>query len=418
MVEVWMPYGDTEIVARIPDENFLSILTPRVTQVKRPPQQIEAMLERSVVENFTDLAQGKNSACLIIDPRLPEDLVSPVVEQIIAKLQGAGIPRESISAIVASAHSGLIGFISREKVTGWLKDKVNIIPHDPQKSQITRLPSTAHGNLIQFNSVFASAGVKLILGLVTQDVIYGFSTPSTLVMRTVASKQTITRNASLIFRKLTYPGVFEENPAAQDSEEACKLVGSCLAVALLTSHLGELIEIISGKPASVAEDSISYLREAYGCEVKRRADIVVASAGGMPWDSSLFSAAATIQVASSVLKEGGALILAAECSERFGDESFRRWALMPSNPKVFEASLKRSPCLEGHVVWLIRKFSESHKTYLVSTMPDYETRRIGGFSHARTVNTAIQSALRSIGRDSKIIAIPYASHTLPYFSQK
>ncbi|UCH02831.1 MAG: hypothetical protein JSV20_03325, partial [Candidatus Bathyarchaeota archaeon] len=59
------------------------------------------------------------------------------------------------------------------------------------------------------------------------------------------------------------------------------------------------------------------------------------------------------------------------------------------------------------------KILEKVRIILVSTMPDYYTRRIFKMRTDKTLNSAITSAFRIVGRKSKVLVVPKGAALLP-----
>ncbi len=58
--------------------------------------------------------------------------------------------------------------------------------------------------------------------------------------------------------------------------------------------------------------------------------VVVASCGGWPHDVNLYQAHKALQNAFRVVRQNGAIVLVAECSEGWGPESFIKWLAIDS----------------------------------------------------------------------------------------
>ncbi|MGI6662638.1 MAG: hypothetical protein ACOX4B_04055 [Bacillota bacterium] len=61
----------------------------------------------------------------------------------------------------------------------------------------------------------------------------------------------------------------------------------------------------------------------YGVEIHRKADIVIASPGGRPKDMNLYQAQKGLENAKYAVREGGVIILTAECPEGLGEDNVR-----------------------------------------------------------------------------------------------
>jgi len=148
-------------------------------------------------------------------------------------------------------------------------------------------------------------------------------------------------------------------------------------------------------------------------DIPKLADIVVMSAGGTPDDESLLQAIETFPTGIGALKRNGALIIAAECGKGHGDTEFYEWTVERKQPHHLEARLRHNFNYDGFKAVYLSRALDSHRIYLVSTIPDYYVENVFGMRASRTVNAALQTAQRALGAESKISVIPDASRLIP-----
>ena len=117
--------------------------------------------------------------------------------------------------------------------------------------------------------------------------------------------------------------------------------------------------------------------------------------------------------ALGVVKEGGVIILVAECLEGHGNEVFYKWMKEYKNIENVERRLKRKFLLGAHKAYYLFKALKNVKIFLVSTMPSFYTENIFRLRVANSVNLALQSAFKITGKNSKVLVLPYGSLTLP-----
>ena len=144
-----------------------------------------------------------------------------------------------------------------------------------------------------------------------------------------------------------------------------------------------------------------------------KADVVVVSAGGVPYDTDLYGAYRAIHTALDLVKKDGALVLVAECAGGFGNGIFYEWMKRFRESKEMENEIKRNFEIGAEVAFFLSKALEYSRIYLVSVMPDYYANGVFRMRTARTVNAALQSAIRAVGKDSRIFVVPHGSNIVP-----
>jgi nickel-dependent lactate racemase len=81
--------------------------------------------------------------------------------------------------------------------------------------------------------------------------------------------------------------------------------------------------------------------------------------------------------------------------------------------KEMESEIKKNFDIGAEVAYFLSKALEYSRIYLVSVMPDYYANGVFRMRTARTVNAALQLAIRAVGKDSKMLVVPHGSNIVP-----
>ncbi len=143
--------------------------------------------------------------------------------------------------------------------------------------------------------------------------------------------------------------------------------------------------------------------------------LVIASGGGYPKDINFYQAQKAITHATEVLKNGGSLILAAECREGIGSPGWTRF--MNEVTTVDEIPLKFQT--EGfnvgpHKALLLYRQLKKIQIILVSTLDPDEVRKFF-LQPADSLESAWDLILPTLGSDSRIAIMPHAINTIAGF---
>jgi nickel-dependent lactate racemase len=103
------------------------------------------------------------------------------------------------------------------------------------------------------------------------------------------------------------------------------------------------------------------------------------------------------------------LIVAAECPLGHGNTEFHQWCAEHKEARYLEARLRHNFNYQGFKAAFLLRTLENHRIYFVSTIPNHYVENVFGMRAAATVNSALQTAQRSLGSSSKISVIPNAS---------
>lgn len=262
-------------------------------------------------------------------------------------------------------------------------------------------PLQVFGPLMQFERVIA-------IGRIDYHYYAGYTGGYKSVLPGVSSRETILSNHSLMLEDGAVPGNID-SPVRKDIDECSRLFRLDFILNLIMSGN----EVVSG----VAGDAILAHRK--GCEYLDRhfllkcqkADVVIVSAGGYPKDINLFQAHKAVENIQSVVKEGGSIILVAECSEGLGNETFEEWAKMGLSPDDVLERLKGSFIMGAHKLARLALLRKKFNLFIVSSLPD-ELARACFFTPSNSVEEALREIAETRGAGERILVVKHGNFLL------
>ena len=147
--------------------------------------------------------------------------------------------------------------------------------------------------------------------------------------------------------------------------------------------------------------------------IGEKADIVVASSGGYPKDINLYQAQKGLDNASFAVRDGGTIILLAECRDGLGEKTFEDWMLKAKSPHEPVEWIKKDFILGAHKAAFICAVLERAKVYLISGLDEDFTKEIF-FTPASSAQAALDEALSQYGDKAKVLVLTNANSTVPY----
>jgi len=416
MVEIWLPYGKTEVCARIPTENLLGSLEPREKPgVENPGAEVERALREPLgTKQLREMARSGDRVAIVVDDATRATPSYFMIPKILDELNSAGVKNEDITIIFACGIHREVKDDEMKRLLGEeaLK-KVRAINHDPQAEDHVHLGTTSLGTEVYVNRIFAEADVKILTGDVGLHYYAGYGGGRKSVLPGVASVQTIQRNHALLLRPNARTGMLEGNPVHQDMVEAARLAKVDFTLNLVTNSKPEMVKALAGDMDWVFQEGVKLVDEMYKVPLERRADIVVVSSGGHPFDINLYQAYKGIDDALNAVKRGGVIVLVAECPEGHGHPVFYEWMTKFKGLKEMEKALSKNFVLGGHKAYYLRRALERAHVILVSIMPDYYAVNAFDLKTARAVNDALRDAFNLAGKNAKVWAMPHGNITLP-----
>jgi len=417
MVDVWLPYGKTDVCVRVPARNLLGSIQPKTQPgVADAKAEVERALREPLgSKRLSEIVKAEHKVTIVVDDATRDAPSEAVLLPLLAELNAAGVPDENVMVIFGcGTHRAVTAEEANRLLGEEVLKRVKIVSHDCRAQDLVYIGTTkTHGNKVYVNRLFAEANVKVLVGDVGFHYYAGYGGGRKSVLPAVSGEETIKNNHALLLHANARTGVLAGNPVHEDMTEAAKLVKVDFIVNVVDNIKGEIVKVFAGDLEQAFLEGVKAVDAMCRVTVDRRADIVVASPGGDPADINLFQAYKALDNALEVVKRGGVVILVAECPEGHGNQVFYDWMVRFGELKAVEREIKRNFILGGHKAYYLLKALQNHQIILVSSLPDYYAVNVFKLKTARAVNDAFAEALKSAGSQAKVWVMPYGNFTLP-----
>ena len=419
MVDVWLPYGKTDVCVRVPARNLLGTIEPSERQ---GASDAKAEVERALKEpigskRLSEIVKPESKVAIVVDDATRKAPSEVMLLPLLAELNAAGVKDENVTVIFGcGTHRAVKPEEAAELLGAEALKRVKTISHDCRAQDLVYVGTTkTHGNKVYVNRVLAEADVKVLLGDVGFHYYAGYGGGRKSVLPAVSGEETIKHNHAMLLHANARTGILEDNPVHRDMTEAARLAKVDFIVNVVENKKGEIVKAFAGDLEQAFMEAVKLVDEMYRVTVDRRADILVVSAGGHPADMNLYQAYKALDNALDAVKRGGVIILVAECPEGHGNQVFYDWMTRLGDLKNVEREVKRNFVMGGHKAYYLLKALQNHQIILVSSLPDYYATSIFKLKTARAINDALAEALKIVGSASRVWAMPQGSYTLPIF---
>jgi len=419
MVDVWLPYGKTDVCVRIPARNLLGTIEPKDQRGAADPKaEVERALKEPIgSKHLCEIAKPESKVAIVVDDATRKAPSERMLLPVLAELKAAGVKDENVSVIFGcGTHRAVKPEEATELIGEEALKRVRNLSHCCSSQDLVYIGTTkTHGNKIYVNRTFAEADVKVLLGDINLHYYAGYGGGRKSVLPAICGGETIQNNHSLLLNANARTGNLEDNPVHVDMTEAARLAKVDFIVNVVENKKGEIVKAFAGDLEAAFLEGVKLVDEMFRVNIDRRADIIVVSAGGYPDDINLYQAYKGIDNALEAVKRGGVIILVAECPEGHGNQVFYDWMTRLGDLKNIEREVKRNFVMGGHKAYYLLKALQNHQIILVSSMPDYYATSIFKLKTARAINDALNEALKIAGSASRVWAMPQGNHTLPVF---
>lgn len=408
-----LPYGDSLEKISLPPACKIRICTPNPAQpAQSPAGEIKRALAAPIGSvRMSEIAASKKNAVILVSDQTrlaPTRLFLPyLVEEI---LRG-GVRRDDITVVVATgAHRPADGTEIRGIVGDEIYNTLTCLNSSPEPNDCVEVGKTSRGTPVQLFRRVAGADLKVATGNIEPHWMAAFSGGAKALVPGVSSLVTIEKNHALSVK-----GDISRDPDCNtvraDIEEAGAIAGLDFAFNVVVDHRSRLVKAFAGHPKQAHRAGCLLAGRIYYAEPGLPADVVVASAGGLPKDGSLYQAVKALQNAAAVVKPGGALVLAARCREGYGNLTFRNWVEKGESEAGILERFARGFVLGGHKAAAAARITGKCRVYLVSDLPAGAAELL----HCRPVQSlqeAVDEVLQGLKTENPdVVIMPYAGLT-------
>jgi nickel-dependent lactate racemase len=418
MVDVWLPYGKTEVCVRVPARNFIGSIEPKPRAgCADPKAEVERALKEPLpagTKRLSEIVKPENKVAIVVDDATRKAPSEIMLLPVLNELNVAGVKDENVTVIFGcGTHRAVTSVEAKHLLGEEALSRVKAVSHDCRAPDLVLVGTTKRGNKVYLNRIFAEADVRILLGDVGFHYYAGYGGGRKSVLPAVAGEETIKFNHALMLSANARTGILEGNPVHEDMMEAAELAKVGFIVNVVANSKDELVGAFAGELTTAFQEGVKLVDDMFRVTVDRRADIVVVSCGGTPADINLYQAYKAVDGALEVVKRGGVIILVAECPEGHGNQVFYDWMTKFSDVKAMEREIKRNFMMGGHKAYYLLKALQNHRIILVSSLPDYYASNIFKLKTARAVNDALNEAFTLMGKAARVWTIPQGNYTLP-----
>lgn len=347
-MEVRVPYGQGLVRIDCPEENLAGIVFPNEVPQRDEGEVLEQALAHPIVGGTLGefLAEEKDILCLINDATRPTP-TARILDHLADMIEG-----KPLHFLVATGSHRPPTPAEFEVIFGtWFERyQNNIFFHNAQAdTEMVPLGTTERGTPLALNRRVIDAHKIIAISSVEPHYFAGYTGGRKSFFPGVAAFATMQHNHRLALEEGVAPLALERNPVHEDLAEAMKALEGkeiySLQVVLDRSH--RICAAFAGSLEETFTAAVQKAHEVFAVEMSSQADIVVTVAPA-PMDIDFFQAHKAIEHGKLALKEGGVLILVAQCPMGVGNEGFYRLLCRATDPEEVYSLIEASYTLGDH----------------------------------------------------------------------
>ena len=418
-MKINLAYGRDGLEVDIPERNLLKVLTfEKTPALPDPDRVIEQALQKPIGSApLSELAARAKSACIVVC-----DMTRPVPNKkllppILHILQESGIERSKIAILIATGLHRPSTAVELDSIVGQpILQSYHVVDHHASILEEQQyLGRTSRNTPVYIDKRFVGADLKMTVGFIEPHLMAGFSGARKVVAIGCAGEETIKTLHSPLFldNELCCEGSIDKNPLHHELLEIAHMAGHEFTIDVALDADKQITGVFAGHPVLAHTVGVDAVRKSVRATVPRPADIVLTTCGGHPLDLTYYQAIKGMTAALPILKQGGMLILAAECAEGLGSERFISMATRFRKVEEFEEWIHNHPVEVDQ--WQLQecvKAVRHGEVVVVSSGIGSEVREKLFVHVAGSVAEALRRGIQRFGPDASVAVIPKGPYTL------
>lgn len=389
----------------LPDERA-SVLAALEAPLGAPPLREWLKPDGRICILFTDITRAT-----------PNERLIP---WLLDHLERAGVRRDQVTLLCQlgthrpCTREEFERMLTPEVVAGW-----KVLNHEPfDTSACVALGATKTGVPAWINRHCVEADVRIVTGFIEPHFFAGFSGGPKGIMPGVAHVDTVMSNhgPENLGSPMASFGHCEGNPVWEELMEIAQRVGPSFLLNVTLNDQRGITGVFAGDLAVAHRAGRETVRRSAMQEVDAPFEVVVTTNSGYPLDQNLYQGVKGMSAAARIVRPGGTIILAAECSE--GIPTGSPYELLLREESSIEGVLARlaTPGFSRPEQWQaqLQGVVQSKARVLVhSSIPDGLLRR-AHLEPCPDIAQAVEDALGRAGPGARVAVLPLGPLTIPY----
>ena len=419
-MKVNLAYGSGHLPIEVPDDRT-TVIEPAhidgladekaaVLDALQNPIGSQPLLERispdaKICIAFTDITRAT-----------PNDRIIPWL------LEHLGGPNDNITLL---NQLGTHRPNTREELETMLTPEVvanyRVLNHEPENPEaLVQVGTTADGTPALLNRHIVEADLRIITGFIEPHFFAGFSGGVKGIMPGCAGLETVMSNhgAKNIGDPQATFGVTEGNPLWEELRDIALKTGPSFLLNVTLNEQRDITNVFAGDIIEAHKTGCVFVKKSAMQPVEQPFDIVVTTNSGYPLDLNLYQGVKGMSAGARVLKEGGTLILAAECREGVPDGSPLDDLLRSAGSIEEILAMLSTPGFVRPEQWQaqIQALVQRRAEVLVCCELDDATLRACHLAPCADINAEVAKRLAKLGPDARVAVLPQGPLTIPYLA--
>jgi len=420
MKKVHLAYGRQGLTISVPDEAL--VIEPKdLPGLINEKSEVTAALRNPIgTAPLKDLVKASDQVAIVISdmtrPTPNHKLVPWIIEEL------GHVPKENFVIIngVGSHRPNtpeeLVSMLGQEIV-----DTVRIENHDSfDDSKLVHVGRNSYGSDVYLNKTYVESSFKIVTGFIEPHFFAGFSGGPKGIQPGVSGIKTILdfHNAQMIGHPNSAWGVIEGNILQDSATQNCLMAKPDFMLNVTLNGNKEITKVFAGDVIKAHRKGCEFVKKHAMYAVDQAFDIVVTTNSGYPLDQNLYQTVKGMSAAAQIVRQGGTIISASECSDGIPDHgNYAKILQMRDTPQEL-LDMINDPSFSMFDQWQVQvqaKVQIKADCLLYSTLDD-EVVKNAKFKPIKDINTTLAELSQQYGENVRIAILPFGPLTIPYIN--
>ena len=415
-----LAYGSGHLPIEVPDDRTTVIEPTHIDGLADEKESVINALQKPIgSQSLLDRISPATKICIAftdLTRATPNDRIIPWL------LEHLGGPNDNITLL---NQLGTHRPNTREELETMLTPEVvanyRVLNHEPENpKELVQVGTTADGTPALLNRHIVEADLRIITGFIEPHFFAGFSGGVKGIMPGCAGLETVMSNhgAKNIGDPQATFGVTVGNPIWEELRDIALKTGPSFLLNITLNEQRDITNVFAGDIIEAHKTGCVFVKKSAMQPVDQPFDIVVTTNSGYPLDLNLYQGVKGMSAGARVLKEGGTLILAAECREGVPDGSPLDDLLRSAGSIEEILAMLSTPGFVRPEQWQaqIQALVQRRAEVLVCCELDDATLRACHLAPCADINAEVAKRLAKLGPDARVAVLPQGPLTIPYLA--
>lgn len=378
MPKIDLKYGNSSLALEY-DEARLDILGKHTDRAPLTDVEINQKLDSPIDSPpLEDLISDGETVLIVVPDATRQTAAGQNVNLLARRLIANGTAPHEMAIIFATGiHRKVTEEEKQTILTPFIAQRIKTLDHDARDlARFVRVGETSNGIPIELNRALTEYDHVVLIGGVTFHYFAGFTGGRKLICPGLASSRTVSETHKLAFdceqlsrRDGVGTGLLDGNAVNEAFMEAVEKVRPRFAISTIVDDKGRVVDLFCGDWRTSHRAACDAYASDHTISINEKRDIVLVSCGGAPFDINLIQAQKALESASHACKDGGTIILLAECRDGLGRDDLVNW-FEAADSRELAQNLCQKYQVNGQTAWSLLQKSERFDIRIVTELPN------------------------------------------------